>query len=205
MIELLAGWLTALLTAAGASGIFLAMMIESACIPLPSEVILPFAGILVSQGTLSFWSAVLWAILGQLTGSILTYYIGMYGGRPFIERYGKYVLIRKHEMDVAERYFAKYGEITAFVTRLLPGVRTFISLPAGIARMPLWRFLLYSVLGALPWTIFLVWAGTKVGRIWENPKWHPFFRGAEVVVLLGLIGLVVWFFVSRTRESKRKK
>lgn len=205
MIELLAGWLTALLAAAGATGIFLAMMIESACVPLPSEVILPFSGILVSQGTIPFWSAVTWAMLGQVTGSVLTYYVGLYGGRPFIERYGKYVLIRKHEMDLAERYFAKYGEITAFVARLLPGVRTFISLPAGFARMPLWRFLLYSALGALPWTIFLIWAGTKVGRVWENPKWHPYFRGAEVVVLLALVALVGWFFISRVRESRRKR
>ena len=152
VIERLAEWVTVIMTATGAAGVFFMMALESACIPLPSEVILPFAGILVAQGTLSFSAALAWALAGQIAGSVVAYYAGRYGGRAFILRYGKYILLRRKELDLAERWFARYGEITAFVTRLLPGIRTFISLPAGIARMPLWRFLLYSLLGALPWT-----------------------------------------------------
>lgn len=201
MIELVAHWVTQMLTATGGAGVFLLMALESACIPIPSEVVLPFAGILVGQGTLTFTDAVAWAMAGQMAGSVLTYYVGRLGGRPFIEKYGKYVLLRRGELDVAERWFNRYGEITAFVTRLLPGVRTFISLPAGIARMSLGRFLLYSFLGALPWTAFLVWAGLKVGKVWENPNWHPYFRMAEVAVIIILLGLIVWFLRSRKKRK----
>ncbi len=200
MIEWIAGWLTTILGATGATGIFVAMLIESACIPLPSEITLPFAGILVREGTLTFWGAVWAATGGQMVGSLLTYYVGMYGGRSFVRRYGRYVLVREHELDVAERWFQRYGEPTAFLTRLLPGVRTFISLPAGVARMPVWRFLLYSFLGVLPWTVFLVWAGVKVGKVWENPEWHQYFRLAEVVIGIALVGLVVWYLLKRRRK-----
>lgn len=201
MIEWIAEWLTVLLRGAGAAGVFFGMLIESACIPLPSEIILPFAGILVREGSLTFWGAVGWAMAGQMAGSVLTYYVGAFGGRPFVERYGKYVLIRRHELAAAERWFARYGEITAFVTRLMPGVRTFISLPAGIARMPLWRFLGYSFLGALPWTMFLVWAGMKVGKVWQNPQWHQYFRAAEILILAALISGVGWYLVRRRRQA----
>jgi len=201
VIEWLAAWLTVIMTATGGAGVFLLMAAESACIPLPSEVILPFAGILVAQGTLSFPAAVSWALGGQIAGSVVAYYAGRYGGRPFIERYGKYILLRHKELDLAERWFTRYGEITAFVTRLLPGVRTFISVPAGIARMPLWRFLLYSLLGALPWTAFLIWAGLRVGKIWEDPRWHPYFRLLEGAVLVALIGLMAWFVYSRKKQK----
>lgn len=201
MIEWVAEWLTALLGATGTAGIFFAMMLESACIPLPSEVILPFAGILVAQGALSFPAAVAWALAGQMAGSVLTYYAGLYGGRAFILRYGKYVLIRRHELELAERWFQRYGEITALVTRMLPGVRTFISLPAGVARMPLWRFLLYSFLGALPWTAFLVWAGVRVGKVWQDPRWHPYFRLTEILVAAGLLGLAGWYLLTRRHRS----
>lgn len=193
--------LLAFLAANGPMGVFIGMLLESACIPLPSEVILPFAGILVNQGALSFGAAVGWGLGGQVVGSILAYYVGLWGGRPFIHRFGKYVLLREHELDVAERWFNRHGEVMAFVSRLLPGVRTFISLPAGIARMPLWRFILYSALGALPWTIFLVWAGMKVGKIWQDPHWHPYFRLAEVVIGVVIVGLVIWFVLRRRKGT----
>lgn len=201
VIERLAEWVTVIMTATGAAGVFFMMALESACIPLPSEVILPFAGILVAQGTLSFSAALAWALAGQIAGSVVAYYAGRYGGRAFILRYGKYILLRRKELDLAERWFARYGEITAFVTRLLPGIRTFISLPAGIARMPLWRFLLYSLLGALPWTAFLIWAGLRVGKIWQDPQWHPYFRMLDVAVVLVLLGLITWFVYTRKKQK----
>lgn len=195
--------LVALLAATGYAGIFFAMMLESAAVPVPSEVVLPFAGILVSQGQMTFWAAVGWTVAGQLTGSLIAYAVGTYGGRPFLERYGKYALIRHQELDRAERWFARYGEVTAFTTRLLPGARTFISVPAGAARMNLGRFLGYSLLGILPWTMLLVWAGEKLGPIWDKPLWHGCFRGVEVLVVVAFVGLVVRWYVLKRRSARQ--
>jgi membrane protein DedA with SNARE-associated domain len=192
--------LLAFLTATGAAGVFIGMLLESACLPLPSEVILPFAGILVSQGTMSFWGAVGWTVAGQVAGSVLAYYVGQFGGRPFLVRYGKYFLFREHELDLAERWFRRHGETMVFTARLLPGVRSFISLPAGIVKMPLWRFLGYTILGALPWTVFLVWAGLRVGQVWADPAWHPYFRLAEVAVGVLLVGLAGWYVLRRRKQ-----
>lgn len=205
MLQWTANWLTEVLTAAGAVGIFAASLAESACIPLPSEVILPVSGILVRQGTLTYGAAVGWALAGQMAGSALAYCAGRFGGRPFIQRYGKYVLLREHELEAAEGWFRRYGEITAFFTRLLPGVRTFISLPAGIARMPFWRFLLYSSLGALPWTAFLIWAGMAVGKIWQDPQWHRFFRFAELAVVVAAVALTARYVRKRYKEAREAK
>ncbi|HEY3315034.1 MAG TPA: DedA family protein [Bacillota bacterium] len=189
MSERLAEWLTMALGGLGGFGIFLAMALESACVPIPSEVILPLAGILVGRGLLSFWGAVAWAVGGQMVGSTVAYLVGFYGNRPLLHRYERFIL-RRGELETAERWFKRHGELTVMVTRLLPGIRTFISLPAGIAAMPFWRFLAYSLVGAIPWTAFLIWAGLEVGAVWKNPGWAPFFRLAEVVVLLAVIVLV---------------
>src|SRR5436309_7673288 len=151
------------------------MAIESAMIPLPSELILPYAGFLVSdpgqlepltRGPWSFWVVVVAATVGNTIGSLAGYAIGAWGGRPFLERWGRYLLIRPHELELADRFFQKYGPATAFVSRLLPIARTFISFPAGVAHMPLGKFILYSTLGAIPWSILLVWAGVQLGANW---------------------------------------
>ncbi|HET7182292.1 MAG TPA: DedA family protein, partial [Candidatus Limnocylindrales bacterium] len=156
----------------GYVGVGLAMAIESAMIPLPSELVLPYAGFLVgdpsqlepiTHGPWSFWVVVIVATIGNTIGSVIGYAIGAWGGRPFLERWGRYLLIRPHEIELAERFFEKYGPATAFFSRLLPIVRTFISFPAGVARMPLGTFILYSTLGAIPWSIALVWAGEQLG------------------------------------------
>src|SRR6185437_13206570 len=124
----------------GYGGIVLLMAIESACIPLPSEVIMPFSGFLVASGRFSLWGAALAGALGCTLGSAIAYGVGAYGGRPLILRYGRFILLSPHDVDVADRWFARFGEATAFFARLLPLIRTFISLPAGIAHMPFWRF-----------------------------------------------------------------
>src|SRR5439155_24804143 len=161
----------------GYLGVYLAMTIESAMIPLPSELILPFAGFLVSDHAAieplthtgwNFWIVVVVATLGNTTGSLIGYAIGAYGGRPFLERWGRYLLIRPHELAAAERFFEKYGAATAFLTRLLPVVRTFISFPAGVARMPLLRFVAYSTAGAFIWSTALIFAGTQLGAHWVD-------------------------------------
>lgn len=152
ILLMLAGFIKAVISSLGYPGIVVLMGIESACIPLPSEVIMPFAGYLVYLGRFSslFVVATLGAI-GCNLGSVLAYEVGAYGGRPLIERFGKYILMNRHDLDVSERFFQKYGSITVFIGRLLPVVRTFIALPAGIARMPRGKFHLYTFAGSWPW------------------------------------------------------
>jgi membrane protein DedA with SNARE-associated domain len=129
-------------------------------------------------------------VAGNLVGSWIAYAVGLYGGRPFIDKYGKYVLLRHHHVELAERWFAKYGPVAVFFSRVLPIVRTFISLPAGIAKMPFWKFTLYTVLGCLPWVFFLGWLGTRLGAHWENIR--PYLHYADYAVVAALVAIVVW-------------
>jgi membrane protein DedA with SNARE-associated domain len=172
-------FLESLYGAVGYLGVLIAMAIESAMVPLPSELILPFAGFLVSDPTQiepltgqpwNYWLVVIFATLGNTIGSLIAYTIGAYGGRPFLERYGKYILIREHEIEVADRFFEKWGPQTAFFSRLLPIVRTFISFPAGVARMDLRKFIVYSTAGAFLWSMLLVWGGTVLGANWVDVR-----------------------------------
>ena len=196
-------FLNSLYGAVGYLGVFIAMTIESAMIPLPSELILPFAGFLVSDpakleplthSPWNYWLVVIVATAGNTCGSLIAYAIGAWGGRPFLERYGRYLLIRPHEIELAERFFVRYGAATAFFSRLLPIVRTFISFPAGVARMPLGRFIVYSTAGALPWSMLLVFAGQQLGARWLDIR-HALqpFDLAIAIAVVGLIVLFVWW------------
>jgi membrane protein DedA with SNARE-associated domain len=193
-------FLASLYGSVGYLGVAIAMGIESAMIPLPSELVLPFAGFLVSDpsqieplthGPWNFWLVVIAATIGNTIGSLIAYAIGAWGGRPFLERWGRYLLIRPHEIELAERFFERWGAATAFFSRLLPVVRTFISFPAGVARMPLPKFIAYSTAGAVPWSIALVWAGTLLGARWTDIRHalQPF----DLAMALGVVGLVVLF------------
>lgn len=179
----------------GYTGIVLAMALESACIPLPSEVIMPFSGYLVQQGRFSFWGVSVAGALGCALGSALAYWAGSRGGRPLLQRYGHYLLITEHEIAWADRWFARHGEWATLVSRLLPVIRTFISLPAGIARMPFGRFLLYAFVGSLPWSAALAYAGVLLGEHWERigGLLHRFDLAIGVLLLAG----AGWFFWSR--------
>jgi membrane protein DedA with SNARE-associated domain len=183
-------------------GIALGMAVESACIPLPSEIILPFGGFLVARGTITFTEALMAGILGGLAGSIVAYAVGRYGGRTLLERYGKYVLISKHELDTADRWFATRGELTVFVGRLLPGIRTFISLPAGIAGMNFGKFILYSLLGMIPWSFAFTWAGVRLGENFTLVR--EYLHKFDFVIIGVLVLAVVWFVwykVKQVREA----
>ena len=191
----------------GYLGVAVAMTIESAMIPLPSELILPYAGFLVSDptqlepitnGPWSYWIVVLVATIGNTIGSVIGYGIGAWGGRPFLERWGRYLLIRPHEIALAEGWFLRYGPATAFFSRLLPVVRTFISFPAGVARMPLGRFITYSTLGAVPWSMILVFAGMQLGSHWLDIR-HALqpFDLVIAVVFLVLVALFIWWRLGR--------
>jgi membrane protein DedA with SNARE-associated domain len=183
----------------GYIGVVIAMSIESAAIPIPSELILPFAGWSVARGVVepltqtawTYWGAVLAGVIGNTAGSLVAYAIGAFGGRPLLDRYGRYVLISAHDLDVADRWFARWGDLTVFFSRMLPIVRTFVSIPAGVARMPLWRFLLFSIAGAIPWVMLLVWSGVVLGDHWLDIK--NTLRGLDYVVAAAAILLVAAF------------
>jgi membrane protein DedA with SNARE-associated domain len=177
----------------GYTGIFLTMAIESACIPLPSEIIMPFAGYLVTTGQFTILGVTLAGAIGNVAGSIVAYYAGVWGGRPLVERYGPYMLVSRKDIEMADRWFAKYGEAAVFFGRMLPIVRTFISLPAGIAGVNIYRFILFTFLGALPWCYLLAYVGVKMGEHWEQLK--DYFHQFDIVIGVGLalaIGYFVW-------------
>jgi membrane protein DedA with SNARE-associated domain len=190
IINAVVEWATHLIGAWGTPAVFFLMLLESACIPVPSEAIMPFAGFAVSQGDLTLAGITIAGVAGNLAGSWIAYAVGLYGGRPFTDKYGKYVLLRHHHVELAERWFAKYGPAAVFFSRMLPIVRTFISLPAGIARMPFWKFTLYTVLGCVPWVFFLGWLGTRLGAHWEDIR--PYLHYADYAVIAALVAIVVW-------------
>jgi membrane protein DedA with SNARE-associated domain len=188
----------------GYFGIVALMAIESACIPLPSEVIMPFSGYLVYTGRFNLlWVATMGA-LGCNVGSAIAYAIGYYGGRPLVEKYGSYILLTRHELDLADRFFARYGSVTVFISRLLPVVRTFIALPAGIARMEQVRFHLYTFVGSWPWCLGLAYVGMKLGERWDSdPRLKQWFHRLDAVILGLVVIAAVLFLWSRWRGRIR--
>lgn len=197
LLEPLFQAITEVIAAFGYWGVAVGMAIESACIPLPSEIILPFGGYLVSIGRLEFWGTVLAGTVGGTMGSIVAYYAGLSGGRPFLKKYGRYIFFSEKEFAVAERWFQRYGEATVFFTRLLPVIRTFISLPAGIAGMPFGRFVIYTFLGSLPWSMALVYAGKVLGSNWDALS--PYFHRFDLILGLGILVLLFLYFRHRRR------
>ena len=197
-----------LYAAVGYLGVFLAMVVESTIVPLPSELILPFAGFLVSDsskieplthGPWNFWAVVVIGVVANTTGSLLGYALGAKLGRPFLDRWGRYLLVRKHEVELAERFFARWGSPTAFISRLLPGVRSVISFIAGVSHMPVKRFTVYSTLGAIPWTIALVYAGTVLGSNWIQIR--DDLKPYDNVILLACVAAVAAFVIWRLRSG----
>jgi membrane protein DedA with SNARE-associated domain len=201
ILAVLANFIIAVISGTGYLGIALLMGIESACIPLPSEIIMPFSGYLVHTGRFQLlWVATAGA-LGCNLGSAVAYWIGSHGGRPLVERFGKYVLLSRNDLDRTTHFFLKYGSVTVFVARLLPVVRTFIALPAGIARMPLLRFHIYTFLGSWPWCLALAYVGMRLGASWDSdPRFkevfHRFHLGVEVV----LLAAIIWFVWSHWKQ-----
>ncbi len=188
----------------GYVGIMILMAIESACIPLPSEIIMPFAGYLVYLGDMNLWVAALFGAIGCNLGSEGAYWLGAIGGRPAIYKYSKYLLISKKEIDMADRWFNKYGDITVFVSRLLPVIRTFIAFPAGVAKMNRVKFHIYTFIGSYPWCLLLAWAGFKAGKAWDNKNsmLRQLIHKADVVIIVILLIGVVWFIRSRIKAFK---
>ncbi|MFN2454579.1 MAG: DedA family protein [Pyrinomonadaceae bacterium] len=206
IIEVLSGFIVAVISALGYSGIVLLMAIESACIPLPSEVIMPFSGYLVYTGRFNLWLVGIAGAVGCVLGSLVAYWVGMYGGRRLIERYGRYMLVSKHDLDLADRWFARYGEVIVFASRLLPVIRTFIAFPAGVARMNLSRFIIYTFAGSLPWCLGLAYVGQKLGEQWDkNETLKAWFHRFDF--LIGIIGLlaIVWWVWRHIKNSRAEE
>ncbi len=185
----------------GYTGVALLMAIESAAIPLPSEIIAPFAGFLVASGRFSLWGVALAGGIGSMVGSMLTYWVGMYIGRPVIEKYGKYILISHHDLDIADNFFHKYGELATFIGRLLPVVRTFISIPAGIERVPFWKFSFFSFLGSVIWTYLLAFIGMKLGEHWDTLR--NVFHKFDAVIVLFIVAAIAYWIYRHVRQNKK--
>jgi len=203
IIGILSSFIVATISKLGYSGIVLLMAIESACIPLPSEIIMPFSGYLVSRGEMNLcWVGVAGAV-GCVLGSLVAYWVGMYGGRPVIEKYGKYILLSRHDLDLADRWFAKYGEAIVFISRLLPAIRTFIAFPAGVARMNLTRFVIYTFAGSLPWCLGLAYIGQKLGEQWDkDDTLKTWFHRFDFVIGILAVLFVAWWVWRHIKHSR---
>jgi membrane protein DedA with SNARE-associated domain len=194
IIEILSAFIVAVISALGYPGVALLMGIESACIPLPSEIIMPFSGYLVYTGRFDLWWVAVAGAVGCVLGSLVAYWVGMYGGRPLIEKYGRYILISKHDLDLADRWFAKRGEIIVFASRLLPVIRTFIAFPAGVARMNLTRFVIYTFVGSFPWCLGLAYVGQVLGEQWDkNDTLKTWFHRFDFVIVILGVAVAIWW------------
>jgi len=192
IIEILAKFIIDTISYSGYLGIVILMGIESACIPLPSEIIMPFSSYLVFRGDFELYRTGLAGAFGCVVGSVPAYYLGLYGGRPLVEKYGKYVLISHRDLDLADRWFERYGDWAIFFSRLLPVVRTFISFPAGVARMNFTRFVIYTFIGSFPWCLGLSYVGMKLGENWDTLG--VYFHRFDIVIGI-LIAMGVLYYV----------
>jgi membrane protein DedA with SNARE-associated domain len=203
IIEILSAFIVATISTLGYGGVVLLMAIESACIPLPSEIIMPFAGYLVYKGQFNLWAVGVAGAVGCVLGSWVAYYVGLYGGRPLVEKYGRYVLLSRHDLDLADRWFARYGEAIVFASRLLPVVRTFIAFPAGVARMNMTRFTLYTFLGSLPWCIGLAYVGQILGEQWDkNETLKIWFHRFDFLIGAVILLAAVWWVWRHLKHSR---
>ncbi|OCT12275.1 alkaline phosphatase [Paenibacillus pectinilyticus] len=201
LIDWISSSATSLIATYGVLGIFIGMVLESACIPIPSEVIMLFGGFFVQKGSFSYFEVVSAGVLGNLIGSVLIYWIGATGARTLLVKYGKYVWIKTEHMDKAEQWFRRYGEWAAFFGRNLPLIRTFISLPAGIARMNFPRFLLFTFLGCLPWNMAMTYLGFKLGENWQEVE--PYVRPISYLMLAVIVIFIGRHIYRLTFKSSR--
>lgn len=189
------------ISAGGLPGIVLLMALESACIPIPSEIVLPFAGYLVGEGRFTLLGVATAGAIGCNLGSAVAYLVGSRGGRAMVERFSRHSVFGRAELALADRFFARFGPAAIFLGRLLPVVRTFVALPAGIARMNIWTFHAFTFVGSWIWCYALASIGLSLGSGWENdPRLKTAFHVADVLVVLSLLAALGWFFVSRRRS-----
>jgi len=189
-----------IIAAGGYWGVFVLMMLESMVAPVPSEAVMPFAGYLVATGNFNMTPVVISSGLGSIVGSLISYYVGFKGGKPVILRFGKYLLLDVHHLELTERFFARYGDKTIFICRFIPVVRHLVSIPAGIGRMNLTRFSIYTIVGATIWNAILAYAGMWLGEQWSVI--HHYSRYLDILVVILGIAVVVYFVRKRLRERQ---
>src|SRR5579864_7848480 len=202
LISGVSAFIIATIAAFGYGGVVLMMAIESACIPLPSEIIMPFSGYLVATGRFGLQMVAIAGAVGCLLGSYVAYFVGSWGGRPFLERYGRYVLIAPHELETADRFFARWGSHAVFWSRMLPVVRTFIAFPAGVARMRLIPFTVYTLLGSYLWCLALAYVGMKLGQHWKDLA--PYFHRFDNVIAMLLVVAIAVFVYAKLRGRNQE-
>lgn len=190
-----------LISALGYFGVFFLMMTESMIFPTPSELVMPFAGFLAADGTFNFWLVILFSSLGSIAGSLISYYLGYYGGNKLILKYGKYLLLDEYDLQKTEAWFAKSGEKTVFISRFIPVVRHLISIPAGIGKMNLKKFCIYTIIGATLWNTFLAYLGLKLGENWAEVRHYSEYISITVALILFVAGV---YIVYRHIHNKRK-
>lgn len=203
ILEVIGSWAISVISSLGYFGVVLLMAIESANIPLPSEIIMPFSGYLITTGQFTLLGAAFWGAIGCLVGGALSYWIGMVGGRPLIEKYGKYILISHHDLDLADRLFKRHGEIIVLIGRMLPVIRTFISFPAGIAKMNFWRFMIYSFIGSFPFCLLLAYIGKKMGDNWNTLR--AYFHQFDLVIGIAIVAGIVWYVWRHLNNMKKDR
>lgn len=200
IISQISSWALGVIDKAGYAGVFVLSALESAAIPIPSEIVVPFSGFLASADRFALWAVVLIATAANLTGSIILFLIGRSGGRWILERYGKYVFIHQKDLDLGDRWFLKYGVRAVFFGRMLPVVRTFISLPAGVAKMNFKKFIFYTFFGALPWNFVLAYVGFKMGENWEIL--HPYFQKLNYAIAGLIVVGILWYIFKHKKHKK---
>jgi membrane protein DedA with SNARE-associated domain len=204
IIGLLAAAIVATISSLGYLGIVALMAIESACIPLPSEIIMPFSGYLVSTGRFDLWLVATAGAIGCNVGSTIAYTVGYYGGRPLVEKWGRYILVSRRDLDTVDRFFARFGSVTVFLCRLLPVLRTFIALPAGIARMKMGKFQLYTFIGSWPWCFALAYIGAQLGARWDSdPELRATFHRFDAAIVGVLVIMIVWYVARHWKHRLR--
>jgi len=198
--EYLVSYITSFISWGGYPAIFLLMALESMIAPVPSEAVMPFAGFLIGEGGFSWESVIFFSTLGSIAGSLVSYYVGAYGGKPAIKAVGKYFFLDMHDLEVTERFFNRYGSLTIFVARFIPVIRHLISIPAGIGRMDIYRFSFYTVIGACCWNSFLAYVGYTLKNNWEEVLRYS--QLIDVIIIIALLGAMAFFI---HRHKKRRK
>ena len=205
MVELIGGWIVHFIATLGYFGVFLLMTLESALIPIPSEVTMPFAGSLVALGTFNFWLVVIVGTLGNLFGSLLAYWLGWWGEEAFVRKlitkYGKYLLISESEYDRSESWFRNHGELVVLLSRVLPVLRTFISLPAGVARMKWKKFVAYTIVGCFIWSVVLTQIGVVLGNNWKSLE--VYFRKFDFLIVAAGAIVVIWYVWHKLKHFRK--
>jgi membrane protein DedA with SNARE-associated domain len=199
LVEFVSNLIMSLITSFGYAGIFFAMALESACIPFPSEIIMPFSGFVVSEGKLGLLGITLSGALGNLFGSVVAYEVGLKGGRPFLDKYGKYFLLSQKKLDLADDWFRKYGDRAVLISRILPVIRTYISLPAGIAGMDFKKFVFYTFMGSLPWCLVLGYIGVLLGTQWNSLK--GWFHILDAIIIISLLCILMYLVLKYRKNN----